>query len=56
LTLRLASVPDFQINNSAAVTAGHMIMKKTKLGVKYDENIESVLNYLIELMKPQESE
>lgn len=51
LTIQLASIPDYKINTAAAVTAGHLMMKKSRLGVKYDDDIEVALSYLIGLLQ-----
>ena len=51
LTLLLASIPDYRLNNATAVTAGHIMMKKSKLGVTYDSDVESAIAYLVALMQ-----
>lgn len=51
LTLQLANIPDYKLNNSAAVTAGLIMMKKSKLGVKYDEDVEAAIAYLTSLLQ-----
>jgi hypothetical protein len=51
LTLKLASIPDYKLNNVTAVTVGYMLMHKAKIGFKYDDDIESALSYLTELLK-----
>ena len=50
LTLRLTSIPNYKINNATAVTAGLMMMKKAKLGITYEPDIESALSYLTSLI------
>ena len=51
LTLKLASIPDYTLNNETAVVAGNIMMKKSKLGITYDLDIESVIAYLIALLQ-----
>ena len=51
LTLLLASIPDYRLNNATAVTAGHIMMKKSKLGVTYDSDVESAIAYLVALLQ-----
>lgn len=51
LTLKLASIPDYKLNNTTAVTAGHLLMKKSKLGVNYDPDVEAALAYLTALLQ-----
>jgi len=51
LTLQLANIPDFPLNNVAVVVASKMIMKKITLGIVYAEDIERVLNHLLSLVQ-----
>jgi len=51
LTLLLAGIPDYKLNNATAVTAGHLMMKKSKLGVTYDPDVESAIAYLAALLQ-----
>jgi hypothetical protein len=51
LTLKLASIPDYKLNNATAVTAALIMMKKAKLGVTYDPDVEAAIAYLTELLK-----
>ena len=51
LTLRLSSIPDYQLNNATAVTAGHIMMKKSKLGLTYDPDVESAVAVLVALLQ-----
>jgi hypothetical protein len=51
LTLKLASIQDYKINNMSAVVIASMMMKKAKLGLEYDENIERSITYLMDLLK-----
>jgi len=51
LTLLLVSIPDYHLNNATAVTAGHLMMKKSKLGVTYDPDVESAIAYLAALLQ-----
>lgn len=51
LTLKLASIPDYKLNNSTAVVAGHLMMKKSKLGVTYDPDVEGAVTYLASLLQ-----
>ena len=51
LTLQLANIPDYKINNVTAVAAGLMLMKKSKLGIGYDADVEAALSYLTALLQ-----
>ena len=51
LTIKLASIPDYKLNNEAAVVIGNIMMKKVKLGTSYDADIENAINYLIRLLQ-----
>lgn len=51
LTLQLANIPDYKLNNVTAVTAGLMLMKKSKLGLGYDADVEAALSYLTALLQ-----
>ena len=51
LTLQLASIPDYKINNATAVTAAHMMMKKSKLGIGYDPDMENAIAVLVTLLQ-----
>lgn len=51
LTVSLASIPDYQLNNVTAATVASMLMKKAKLGLTYDANVESALSYLTALLQ-----
>lgn len=51
LTHKLANIKDFKVNNMTAMVAASMLIKKTKLGVTYDANIENALSYLLSLLK-----
>lgn len=51
LTVRLATIPDYALNNVTAATAASMLMKKAKLGLTYDANVESALSYLTGLLQ-----
>jgi len=51
LTIKLASIPDYKLSNTAAVTAGFIMMKKSKLGITYDPDIESAIAYLTALLQ-----
>jgi len=50
LTLKLASIPDYTLNNATAVTIASMMMKKAKLGLVYDANVEKAIYYLLGLL------
>ena len=50
LTLKLEAIPDYKINNMTAVVIASMMMKKAKLGLEYDENVEKSITYLMELL------
>ena len=47
LTLRLASLTEISLNNTTAVQVGFLVMKKTKLGVLYDRDVEQAISYLL---------
>lgn len=51
LTLQLASIPDYKLNNATAVTSGLIMMKKAKLGVSYDPDVEAAISYLTSLLQ-----
>lgn len=51
LTMTLSTIPQFRINNTTAVTAGLMLMKKSRLGITYDVEIEAALDYLLSLVQ-----
>jgi hypothetical protein len=51
LTLQLASIQDYKLNNVSAVTAGLMMMKKAKLGLTYEQDVEAALSYLTSLLQ-----
>jgi hypothetical protein len=51
LTLKLASIPDYKLNNTTAVIAGLIMMKKAKLGLTYDPDIEAAIAYLTALLQ-----
>lgn len=53
LTLKLVSIPDYKLNNSTAVIAGLIMMKKSKLGITYDNDVESAIGYLTALLARQ---
>lgn len=50
LTLKLVSIPDYAINPMSAVVIASMIIKKARLGLEYDSNVEKSLTYLMELL------
>ena len=49
LTLRLAGIPNFPLNNLTAVTAARMAVNKATLAVKYAKQVEDILDYLLKL-------
>ena len=51
LTLQLANIPDYPLNPVSAVTIGQMMMKKARLGLAYDQDMEAALSYLTELLR-----
>ena len=51
LTLQLANIPDFPLNNVAVVVASKMIMKKITLGIVYSDDVERVLEHLLSLVQ-----
>ena len=51
LTLKLASIPDYKLNGSTCLTIGHMMMKKSKMGLTYDPDIENAIGYLMALLQ-----
>ncbi|CAH6420758.1 Hypothetical protein HVR_LOCUS1282 [uncultured virus] len=51
LTIKLASIPDYKLNNETAMVAGNIMMKKAKLGVSYDPDVEAAITYLAALLQ-----
>ena len=51
LTLKLASIPDYKLNNSTAVVAGLIMMKKSKLGITFDPDVQAAITYLTSLLQ-----
>jgi len=51
ITMELLSIRNFIINNMTAVVAGHIIMTKYRLGVTYDEPIETAITELLKLLQ-----
>lgn len=51
LTIKLANINNFKLNNMTAMVAASMLTKKTKLNVSYDQNIENALTYLLSLLQ-----
>lgn len=51
LTIMLASIPDYPINNATAMVAAQMMMKKAKLNLTYEPDIEDTLSYLTLLLQ-----
>jgi hypothetical protein len=51
LTLRLVSIPDYKLNNSTAVVSGLIMMKKSRLGITYDPDVEGAITYLTSLLQ-----
>jgi hypothetical protein len=51
LTLRLANIENYKLNNSTAVVLGHMMMRKSRLGIKYDTDIEAGINQVLKLVE-----
>ena len=46
LSHKLASLPNYPLNKATAVTIGALMMKKSRLGLTYDANVENALLYL----------
>jgi len=53
LTITLSTIPDYKLNNTTAVIAGYIMMKKSKLGITYDPDVESAIGYLVALLERQ---
>jgi hypothetical protein len=55
LTLRLTEIMigGNKINNAAAVVIGFIMMKKSKLGVEYDPEIEATLRSIVKALDPE---
>ncbi len=51
LTLKLAAMQDYKLNNVAAVTVAQMMMKKAKLNIEYETDVESAIEYLMSLLQ-----
>lgn len=51
LTEKISTIPNVSLNNVTCVTLGLMIMKKAKLQVNYDSDIESVITYILEMLR-----
>lgn len=51
LTLRLAAIENYHLNNATAVVLGHMMMRKSRLGIKYDTDIEAGINQVLKLVE-----
>ena len=51
LTLKLASIPNYKLNNATAVTAGFIMMEKAKTGITYDPDVEAAILYLTTLIQ-----
>jgi hypothetical protein len=51
LTLQLSVIHDFPLNPVSAVTIGQMLMKKAKLGMTYDADMEAALAYFTGLLQ-----
>lgn len=51
ITLKLSSIPDYKLNNTTAVVAGSIMMRKAKLGLTYDPDVEAAISYLTALLQ-----
>jgi hypothetical protein len=51
LTIRLATIENYRLNNTTAVVLGHMMMRKSRLGIKYDTDIEAAINQVLKLVE-----
>jgi hypothetical protein len=47
LTYKLLAIPNYQLNNVTAMVVAYMLMRKARLGITYDRDIESALTYLL---------
>ena len=47
LTLQIANLPNYKLNNVTVVTLGFLIMKRAKLGLSYGPDIDLSLDYLL---------
>lgn len=50
ITTKIANIKDPKISDLSSVILGLMITKKLRYGVKYDENIELLIKFLMSLM------
>lgn len=50
-TLKIASIENLKIENSTIVVLGSMLTKKLRFGIKYDEKVESLISYILELLR-----
>lgn len=51
LTKRIATIPDYKLDNIASVTLGQMIMKKSYIGVRYSDEVENAITYILNLLQ-----
>lgn len=51
LTLRLASMQDYQLSNVTCLVLGHIMMKKAKLGIIYEQQVETAVAYVMDLLQ-----
>lgn len=51
ITEKLTRIPIYPMNMISAVTLGHIIMKKARLGLVYDSRLELTVNHLLTAIK-----
>ena len=51
ITLKINNIKDPKIKNSTCVVIGLMITKKLRFGIKYEENIENLIKYILDVLK-----
>ncbi len=51
ITLRIATIEDYELNPMSAVVIGRMIINKIKLGVTYDPHVEQLIEKLVAYIK-----
>ncbi len=50
ITLKIATIEEYELNPVSAVVIGRMIMNKIKLGVTYDAHVEQLIEKLLTLI------
>lgn len=53
ITLKINNIKEPKIKNSTCVVIGLMITKKLRFGIKYEDNIENLIKYILDVLKTQ---